>query len=74
MEDVSSAFHISVAWTLGAPTKELLESTKTVASDHMKGISHVQLRIEEMKSKVGNVVTSIPLPRTVAMGKGLFGD
>lgn len=72
-EDFSDAFHISIAWTLNAPTQELLELTKTVARDQMTALDGVEVEIKEIKSKVGNVVTGIPLPRTVSVGKGLFG-
>lgn len=73
MEDISNSFHISIAWTLGPPSAGLLESTKAIAAEHIQEITQVELRIEEVKSKVGNVVTSIPLPKSVLMGKGLFG-
>ena len=36
-------------------------------------IRWIQVKIEEIKSKVGNLVTNIRLPKTVSVGKGLFG-
>ena len=74
MEDLSDAFHISIAWTLTSPDSDLLKLTKTVATDHMKGLDQIQIEIGELKSKVGNVVTNIPLPKAVSVGKGLFGS
>jgi U6 snRNA phosphodiesterase len=73
MKDVSDAFHISIAWTLTEPGLELQELTKAMVTDHMKDLSQIQVKIEEIKSKVGNLVTNISLPRTVSVGKGLFG-
>jgi U6 snRNA phosphodiesterase len=73
MEDVSDAFHISIAWTLTSPSHELLELTKTLGRDQMKELDRIEVKIEEIKSKVGNTVTNIPLPRTVSVRKGLFG-
>lgn len=73
MKDVSDAFHISIAWTLTKPNPELLELTKTMVTDYMKDLCQIQVKVEEIKSKVGNLVTNISLPRTVSVGKGLFG-
>jgi hypothetical protein len=73
MNDVSAAFHISIGWTLRSPSQGLLELTKTLARDHMDELDQILVKIEEIKSKVGNVVTSIPLPKSVSVGKGLFG-
>ena len=73
MEDLSDSFHISIAWTLKSPESELLKLTRTVAMDHMKEFDQVQVHTGEIKSKVGNVVTNIPLPKAVSVGKGLFG-
>jgi hypothetical protein len=74
MEDLSDAFHISIAWTLTSPDPDLLKLTKAIATDHMKGLDQIQIEIGELKSKVGNAVTNIPLPKAVSVGKGLFGS
>jgi hypothetical protein len=73
MDDISDAFHISIAWTLSSPSQGLLELTESTTVDYRKEISRIQVKIEEIKSKVGNLVTNIPLPETVSVGKGLFG-
>jgi len=73
LQDVSDAFHISIAWTLTAPNDELLKLTRTVFADYTKKLDQVRVQIGEIKSKVGNVVTNIPLPRSVLVGQGLFG-
>ena len=72
VQDVSGAFHISIAWTLHPPTEQLLEITKAVA-DQSSDVYQIQVRVEEVKAKGGNVVTNIPLPQNIREGKGLFG-
>jgi hypothetical protein len=73
VKDVSDAFHISIAWTLTEPNPELQELTKAMVAEHMKDLSQIQVKVHEMKSKVGNFVTNVSLPRTVSVGTGLFG-
>ncbi len=74
MDDVSSAFHISIGWTLRPPSLGLVDLTKTMAMGHiMNELNQICVKIEEIKSKVGNVVTSIPIPKNISVEKGLFG-
>ncbi|CAL3972435.1 unnamed protein product [Diplocarpon coronariae] len=65
MQDATAAFHISLAWTLGKPSQELLELTKTVTENHLNEIQQFQVQIEEIKCKVGNNVSSMSLPRNI---------
>lgn len=73
IQDVSDAFHISIAWTLSAPSQNLLHSTETIVNDHFEKITRIPVKISEMKSKIGNIVTNLPLPSSVLEGKSLFG-
>ncbi len=73
MQDFSMAFHISIAWTLAAPGPELLELTTSLMSDHFDKIKETRVAVEEIKAKVGNVVTSMPLPKSITLSKSLFG-
>jgi hypothetical protein len=73
MKDASDAFHVSIAWTLEAPSQKLVELTNSRMSDEFEEFRQTQVKIEEIKSKVGNVVSSMPLQKSVAEGKGLFG-
>jgi hypothetical protein len=73
MQDTSDAFHVSIAWTLEAPSQKLLELTSSRVSDEFTEFKQTQIKIEEIKSKVGNVVSSMPLRKSVVEGKGLFG-
>lgn len=73
MEDFSAAFHISIAWTLTAPSLELLELTKSATHDQLKEIKQILVAVGEIKAKVGNIVTNMPLPKSVSLSKSLFG-
>ncbi|KAK0118157.1 poly(U)-specific 3'-to-5' RNA exonuclease [Cadophora gregata] len=63
MQDATDALHISLAWTLQSPSQELLELTDHVAKDHLDLLQKIEVSIAEIKCKVGNIVTSMPLPR-----------
>ncbi|TAQ83612.1 hypothetical protein B7494_g8059 [Chlorociboria aeruginascens] len=73
MRDLSNAFHVSVAWTLEAPSQELRELTKKLMDEGLGELTRTKVEVEGIKGKVGNVVTNIPLPRNVMEGKSLFG-
>ena len=74
MQEVSGAFHVSIAWTLEQPSFQLLAATKSMAVNEFEDVGKVSFRVEEMKAKVGNIVTNIRLPRNVVEGKALWGD
>jgi hypothetical protein len=74
IQQVSDAFHISIAWTLERPSVELLAATKTIVADEFDDVKKISFMVEEMKAKVGNVVTNIRLPRNVVEEKALWGD
>ena len=71
VEDLSTAFHISIAWTLGAPSKELLTATEKLG-EAMKEINAICLDVREVKAKIGNGIVNMPLKDKVVEGKGLF--
>jgi hypothetical protein len=73
IQDVSDAFHISIAWTLESPSDQLLKVTTSINTEDLAKMKQIQLKIREIKAKVGNVVTNIPLPMSVVEGQGLFG-
>jgi len=68
--DCSTCFHISIAWSLGAPSENL--SASTMALD-MGGLANMRLVVSNVKAKVGNAVTSIPLPTKTVNAKGILG-
>ncbi|KAI9698487.1 MAG: poly(U)-specific 3'-to-5' RNA exonuclease [Candelina mexicana] len=73
--DCSPHFHISIAWTLQAPSPTLLERTQApeVARSVQKEIRDLALRFDSVKLKLGNTVTVIALPTRAEEGKGLLG-
>lgn len=73
MEDVSDAFHVSIAWTLEPPSQGLLEITNALATDRSADLKQFTVTVEEIKAKIGNVVTGIRLRKGVSEGNGLFG-
>jgi hypothetical protein len=73
MQEVSDAFHVSIAWKLEQPSFELLATTKSMAVDGFEDVKKISFKVEEIKAKVGNAVTNIPLPRNVIEEKALWG-
>ncbi|TGO30606.1 hypothetical protein BPAE_0004g00630 [Botrytis paeoniae] len=71
--DLSDAFHISIAWTLLPPDQELIEATERLTANELMKVKQIQIKTEEIKAKIGNVVTNVPLPVGITEGKSLFG-
>lgn len=73
-QDVSDAFHVSIGWSLTAPSAEMEMRTKTlVEGKGFMEVKEMSAGVAEVKAKVGNVVTGITLPKAVVERKGLFG-
>ncbi|KAI2638546.1 U6 snRNA phosphodiesterase Usb1 [Xylaria nigripes] len=79
--DVHKAFHISIAWSFASPTAELRRATDAAFFED-KGardeIGAMRVRVDGIKSKIGNVVTHVPLSaarvrRNSGGGRALFG-
>ncbi|ESZ97350.1 hypothetical protein SBOR_2280 [Sclerotinia borealis F-4128] len=73
MVDLSEAFHISIAWTLLPPDQELIDATERLTTNELMKVKQIQIKSGELKAKIGNVVTNVPLSMSVTEGKGLFG-
>ncbi|KAJ8066271.1 hypothetical protein OCU04_005351 [Sclerotinia nivalis] len=73
MVDLSEAFHISIAWTLLPPDQELIEATERLTANELMEVQQIQVQTKEIKAKIGNVVTNVPLPVGITEGKNLFG-
>jgi hypothetical protein len=68
--DCSTCFHISIAWSLQAPSESLLTRTKAL---DVGGLTDVRLVVGNVKAKVGNAVTSIPLSTKPVDTRGILG-
>lgn len=59
-EDKSSAFHISIAWTLEKPSEAQQRMIERSARDQLR---EIDIDFKCVKVKVGNVVTDVHLPK-----------
>ena len=55
--DMSSSFHISIGWTLGAPAESLKERLNTTGIDFQA----IKVDVNTVKTKIGNGITAISL-------------
>ncbi|GAB1310252.1 poly(U)-specific 3'-to-5' RNA exonuclease [Madurella fahalii] len=63
-KEVGEAFHVSIAWSFTEPTGELKRATERIFGERgvKERIKEVQIPVEGVKVKIGNVVTHVPLP------------
>jgi len=73
MQDRSNVFHFSIAWTLEAPDEDLIQVTNELARGQMEEARKIKVKVEDIKVKIGNVITSLHLLSKVGESKGLFG-
>ena len=59
-QDKSSAFHISIAWTLEKPSEAQQRMIDRNACDQLR---EIDIHFKCVKVKVGNVVTDVQLPK-----------
>lgn len=69
-EDYSHCFHISLAWTLTEPSSD---DQKRVASIDLQVLKGFNIRFDCVKTKIGNNISSIPLPTGIFDQKGIGG-
>jgi len=71
--DFSGAYHISIGWTLEQPSSCVVDTTKAIANDLVfESLKAVSVKVDTLKVKVGNIITSIHLAQKYAEVKGLF--
>lgn len=60
---VGEAFHVSIAWSFAEPTEELVRATEQVfgGRDTQQKLQKVQIPVEGIKVKIGNVITNVAL-------------
>ena len=73
--DMTEAFHFSIAWSLVEPSEEVMALTKRVMEEGRGGdeVKGVEVTVQEVKVKIGNVVKGVELVREREEGGGLFG-
>ena len=57
-DDLSSCFHISIAWTLDEPSASMQQSLEDLVGDEH---FHLKLDVDAIKTKIGNAVTNTQL-------------
>ena len=68
--DCSSNFHISIAWSLAAPTEGEIARARAV---DISELQNVYLTVRSVKAKIGNAVTAFSLEsKTLTLG-GILG-
>lgn len=63
--EVGDAFHVSIAWSFAETTEELKRVTERVFGETgvRRRIEEVEIPVEGVKVKIGNVVTHVALPQ-----------
>lgn len=69
-EDFSNCFHISIAWSLTEPS---VDDNKQVATIDIQDLNDLRVRFDCVKTKIGNNISSIPLPSGIVDQKGIGG-
>lgn len=70
-DDLSSNFHISIAWSLNPPSND--SSVKLENEIDARDIAF-QLHVSSVKVKIGNGVTAIALASKVETSNGIIGS
>lgn len=72
-QDLSTSFHISIGWTLEAPSQESINKLETIDLKDIKGF---RINVDCLKAKVGNIITAVALPTQSNMDKshGIIGS
>ncbi|KAI9737658.1 MAG: poly(U)-specific 3'-to-5' RNA exonuclease [Claussenomyces sp. TS43310] len=73
--DQSDSFHISIAWCLTAPSAEDIKAVENTFDNtsHLQSIRHLSFLVDEIKAKIGNIVTSISLRPDIPEEKRSLG-
>jgi hypothetical protein len=71
--DLLDSFHISIGWTLEEPNPRSMAGVKAMSKNELfQNVKRISFTVEDVKAKVGNVVTTIPLPLKLAEISNLF--
>ena len=67
-EDIVTAFHVSIGWALKAPEEGASEKLKNLGADS-KGF---EIRVDNVKVKMGNGISVIPLTENRDSSNGII--
>lgn len=70
VQDLSSHFHISIAWALKAPSQEQIDHLQTLQISNLKDLC---ISVKAVKAKIGNTVASFPLFTKAVDSRGIVG-
>lgn len=73
VQDWSTAFHFSIAWTLKEPNEETKKATLNYMERRANELKNISVNVDEIKNKVGNVVHNLDLVKREVEGGSLFG-
>jgi hypothetical protein len=62
VQDFSECFHISLAWSLSGPSAKERERIDAI---NLQALRETEVGFESVKAKIGNIVTSIPLGKSL---------
>ena len=65
---MSSAFHLSIAWTLNPPPQALIDYVQRSEHD----IQGMKIDVQAAKAKIGNQITSVSLASKVDSSNGII--
>ena len=69
--DMTSHFHISVAWSLEKPPQGLMAQAKPIDVSKLK---EIRILVKNVKVKIGNAVSTYPLLAKVMDAKSIIGS
>ena len=69
--DMTSNFHISIAWSLEAPSSAMAEQTRSMDISRLK---EVHVSVKAVKVKIGNIITSHALSIKPIESQSLIGS
>jgi U6 snRNA phosphodiesterase len=72
--DFSTLFHISIGWALERPSSSVMDHTNSLINNEgFESLRNVPVKVDTLKMKIGNIITSISLAPKAAEGKSIFG-
>lgn len=72
--DLSGSFHISIGWALEQPRFYVMGATNAILYGRLpESLKKISVKVDRVKVKIGNVVTSISLSPKISDEESIFG-